>query len=899
MTTRQPSGRGAPVLCLIDGTALAYRSYYAFVRRPLVDSDGKNVSAVFGFADKLLALLEELSPDYIAVAFDTPEPTFRHEAYEEYKATREEPPDDMIPQFPVIEELVGVFGVSALKIPGYEADDVIGTLAVRGRREGARVVIVAGDKDFFQLVGDGIVVFDPYKKIEYTEGVVEEVFGVAPSRVIEVLGLAGDASDNVPGVPGIGKKTAVDLIGRFGTIEGVIAHVDEVSGTKRKESLREHADDAFASRRLVTIETDAPVEVSLADLRRRDLDVGAATAFLRDHEFPSLLARVVPLRSTASGAAYELVTTKKALTALLAELRASGGFVIDLETTSLDPYAAEIVGIALARDEERAFYVPVGHWTGKGLTREHVLGEIGPLLTDPNLPKYGQNLKYDYQVLSLAGIEMTPLAFDTMIASYLVDPARRQHGLAALALEHLDRRVTPISSLIGKGSDQISFAEVDPAAARDYACEDAEVTLLLTGVLRRAVAAAGLDGLLRDVEMPLVRVLARMELRGVALDTRVLESLGERLGAEADTLRAKVCELSGVEFNLDSPKQVGEVLFERLELPRGRRTKTGYSTDIDVLERLRDAHEVPGLILEYRQLAKLKAGYLDALPRLVNPRTGRVHTSFNQTVTSTGRLSSSNPNLQNIPVRTELGREIRKAFVAEEGNVLLSADYSQIELRIMAHLSGDEGLRAAFRARKDLHTSTAALIFGHDEGGVTPEERAAAKTINFGVMYGMSPYGLARQLGISNAEAGAFIDTYFANYPGVLEYTERAIAEAEESGYAVTMLGRRRPIRGLSSDNASVRGLAERVAVNTPIQGSAADLIKLAMIAIERRVTEAGIPCDMVLQVHDELVFEVLEAAVGEAEEIVREEMERPEGFEMDVPITVNTAHGLSWFEAH
>jgi DNA polymerase-1 len=899
MTGTASPGREAPVLCLIDGTALAYRSYYAYIRRPLVNSEGANVSAIYGFADKLLSLLEETAPDYAAVAFDTPEPTFRHAEFEDYKATREEPPDDMIPQFPVIEELVEVFGIPAVKLPGYEADDVIGTLALRGEKEGVRVVIVAGDKDFFQLVRDGVTVFDPYKRIEYTDESVEESFGVPPSRVIEVLGLAGDASDNVPGVPGIGKKTALDLIGRYGTIDEVLAHVDEISGTRRRENLREHADDALLSRRLVTINTAVPVDVGIDDLARRELDVATVSQFLRDHEFPSLLPRVMPLGSSEPSAAYELVTTKKAFEKLLKELRASGGFVIDLETTSLDPHAAEIVGFALAHEEGRAFYVPVGHASGKGLARDHVLDGLAPLLADPDLPKYGQNLKYDYEVLSLAGVEAAPLAFDTMIASYLVDPARRQHGLDALALERLDRRVTPIKDLIGSGSDQLSFAEVAPEAARDYACEDAEVTLLLMRVLEREVAAAGLLDLLRDVEMPLVPVLARMELKGVALDVPVLESLGERLGSEADALRARVCELAGSEFNLDSPKQVGEVLFERLGLPRGRRTKTGYSTDVDVLERLRDAHEAPGLILEYRQLAKLRSGYLDALPRLVNPKTGRVHTSFNQTVASTGRLSSSNPNLQNIPIRTELGREIRKAFVAEEGRVLLSADYSQIELRIMAHLSSDEGLRAAFRAGKDFHRSTAALIFGRDEESVTPEERAWAKTVNFGIMYGMSAFGLARQLGISHAEAGEFIDTYFSTYPGVAEYTDRAIAEAEETGYAVTMLGRKRPIRGLASDNANVRGLAERVAVNTPIQGSAADLIKLAMIAIDRRLSEEGLPCDMVLQVHDELVFEVDEAAAGGAEEIVRGEMEHPKGFDIEVPITVNTARGASWFEAH
>ena len=886
------------MLCLVDGTALAYRSHYAFVRRPLTNSRGENVSALFGFADTFLRVLNELEPDYVVVAFDRPEPTFRHEAYEEYKATREEAPDEMVAQLPAIRDFLEALAVGAVEIPGYEADDLIGTLALRARDASVHSVIVSGDKDFLQLVGDGITMLDPYKKLEYTPDEVLEKFGVPPDRVIEVLGLMGDASDNVPGVPGIGKKTAADLIAKYGTIEDVLAHVDEIPGEKRRQNLAEHADEAFASRSLVTIHTAAPVGVDLADLLRVPPDIDRVTAFLREHELPSLLKRVVP-PSAGRTAAYELVTTKKALKTLTANIKASDGFVIDLETTSLDPISAEIVGVALAFEEERAFYVPVGHALGKSLALDDVLGMLGPLLEAPELPKRGQNLKYDYEVLASHGIEMAPLSFDTMIASYVLDPGRRQHGLAALALEHLNRRMTPIEDLIGKGGEQLTFDQVSTGAALDYACADAEVTERLVGILGKAVRGAGLEDLMRGVEMPLVRVLARMELRGVAIDTGILEELSEEFGRETDVLSARIFEVCGAEFNIGSPKQVGEMLFDRLGLPKGRRTKTGYSTDTTVLERLREAHEAPGLILSYRQLMKLKAGYLDALPRLVHPETGRVHTSFNQAVAATGRLSSSNPNLQNIPVRTELGRQIRRAFVAAEGRALLSADYSQIELRIMAHLSQDEELIAAFEAGKDFHRSTAALIFDREEDDVTQAERDWAKTVNFGIMYGMSPFGLAKQLGIESREAAAFIDRYFETYPGVRDYTGRAIAQAEETGYAVTILGRRRPIKGLSSDNSTVRSLAERVAVNTPIQGSAADLIKVAMLGVEARIAREGLRADMVLQVHDELVFEVDEDAIGAVGDAVRAEMERPSGVDLSVPIVVNLGSGPNWLEAH
>ncbi len=900
MTQHNGTGQTAPTLCLVDGTALAYRSHYAFVRRPLVNSSGEEVSAIYGFADKLLQMLQEMDPDYMAVVFDTPEPTFRHEAYEDYKATREEAPDEMVAQLPAISEFVSLVGVRVLELPGYEADDVIGTLAARGRAEGMRVVIASGDKDFFQLVGDGVTVFEPYSRTEYTPEVVCEKFGAPPEKVIEVLGLMGDTSDNVPGVPGIGKKTALDLIARFGTVEEVLAHVDEISGTKRRENLTEFASDALMSRDLVTIDVEAPVGAKPEELRRGSVDVEGVAGFLRQWEMPSLLDRVIPLGATGAGdAEHVLVLAMAELEDLIARLRSSGGFVIDLETTSLDPLSADVVGISVAHDADTAYYVPVGHTGGEGLARDEVLARFRPLLEDPAVPKFGQNQKYDYEVLKRTGIEMAPLSFDTMIASYLLDPNRRQHNLALLALTRLNRKMVPIEDLIGRGGSQMSFADVSVEQAKDYACEDAEVTLALHDLLAPEVAEAGMDALMRDVEQALIPVLAGMELRGVALDSEMLDRLAQEFGGEIEEIRARVFEASGVEFNLDSPKQVADVLFERLGLPRGRRTKTGYSTDERVLERLSGVHEVAALLLSYRKLMKLKAGYLDALPKLVHPATGRVHTSFNQTVVATGRLSSSSPNLQNIPMRTKLGRRIREAFIADEGRVLLSADYSQIELRIMAHLSRDPGLIDAFEKGLDFHRATAALIFGKDEDGVTQGERDWAKTVNFGIMYGMSQYGLSRQLGIGVGEAAEFIGRYFETYPGVREYTDGVIERARSDGYVETMLGRRRPIQGLSSDNANARSLAERAAVNTPIQGSAADLMKVAMLGVDARILSEGLPCDMVLQVHDELVFEVDEDDVDAVTTAIRSEMESPRGFDLAVPVVVNFGHGRNWLEAH
>ena len=834
----------------------------------------------------------------MVVAFDTPEPTFRHEAYEDYKANRDAAPDEMIDQIPLIHDVVDALGLARIELPGYEADDVIGTLAERAKKAGCRVVIVSSDKDFYQLVGDDVTLFDPWKRVEYDPAGVEEVFGVKPSRVIDVLGLMGDASDNVPGVPGIGKKTATALVNEFGDLESVLGSVDKITGKKRKENLTEFADQARESHELVTICLDAPVPGSLEEFTFGPVNHERITELLADLELPSLMRRLPAPETCIEGLDYRLVTTLKDLDAVVRKLRCSGGFAVDLETTSLEPIDAAIVGVALSWEPETACYIPIGEGRGR-LDREKALARLRPVLEDETVPKFGQNLKYDLKVFAVHDVKLAGIGFDTMIASYLLEPGRRQHNIAAIALEHLGRTVTSIDELIGKGSEQLSFAEVEIEAARDYSCEDAEIAFALTQVLAPEIEKNGLGDLMRQVELPLIPVLAQMELAGVALDTAMLDRLAGEFGTEIDAVQRKVWDLAGLEFNIDSPKQVSEVLFERLGLRKGRRTKTGYSTDNSVLTRLQHDHEAAALILEYRQLMKLKSGYLDALPRLVNATTGRVHTSFNQAVAATGRLSSSNPNLQNIPTRTDLGREIRKAFIAGDGKLLVSADYSQIELRIMAHLSGDVNLRVAFEQGKDFHRATAALIFGKTEDEVSAPERDWAKTVNFGIMYGMSPFGLARQLGISNDEAAEFIDRYFEQYPGVRRYTDRMIAEAAETGCVATLLGRRRYITGIESDNGRIRSMAERTAVNTPIQGSAADLIKVAMIGLAGRLEREGIPARMILQVHDELVLEVDASAADDAEAAVREEMESPVGFDLAVPISVNVAQGRSWFDVH
>ena len=892
-------------LFLIDGAALAYRTYFAFARNPLVNSRGEQVSVIFGFSRILLNLLDQEKPDLFAVVFDSPEPTFRHEIYTEYKAQRQRMPDDMAEQLPRLEQLMGALDLPFIRKPGYEADDIMGTLARAAAASGYQTVLVTGDKDLMQLVDDHTLIYYPHRAGESIEWLdadgVTRKMGVPPSQIIDYLALCGDASDNIPGVPGIGPVGALALLKRFGSLEALLEQVDAIESKKQRTALQENADLARLSRTLATIHRDVPLEIGIETLHLRPIPAEKAAAFFREMDLPSLVDRFSS--RTRAVNRYQLVGDLKSVTELAERLRSCGAFALDTETTSVDPMRAELVGLSFSCAEGEAWYIPV-----KGpadltagqqpLPTGEVLKILAPLLSDPAIKKCGHNAKYDLIVLARHGVEVAGLASDTMVADYLLNPSGFQHNLDAVSLEHLGLKKIPTSQLLGTGRNQRTMDLVPIEEVSEYACEDADYTWRLQQVLMPKLDAFGLRPLLEEVEVPLIHVLMVMERNGVALDELYLAAMSGELEQELGVIEKSIYELAGRKFNINSPKQLGEILFSELKLPSARRTKTGFSTDVGVLEELAGAHPLPQRILDYRQLAKLKSTYVDALPRLINPATGRVHTSFNQTVAATGRLSSTEPNLQNIPIRTEVGRRIRRAFIpGDEGHLILDADYSQIELRIMAHLSGDRTLRDSFTAGEDVHARTAALVFKVPQAEVTPEQRRRAKEVNFGIMYGMGAYGLASRLGLTNEEAEQFIQAYFASYPGVQEYMLRTVREARQNGYVTTLLGRRRMIPEIASDNRRVREFAERTAINTPIQGSAADLIKVAMIRIQKRLEEEKSAARMIMQVHDELVFEVPRADAEALREMVRIEMEG--AIRLDVPIRVETGVAGNWLEAH
>ena len=891
-----PSPPSESVLYIIDGNSYIYRAFYAV--RSLSTSAGLPTNAIFGFANMLLKVIKDKQPDHIAVAFDPKGPTRRHAEFKDYKAHRPPMPRDLVPQIPYIHDLVRAFRIPVFVQEGQEADDVIATLTRIARAAGLDVVIVTGDKDILQLVGPGVNVYDTLKEKTYGPAEVEERFGVLPSRMVEIMGLMGDASDNIPGVPGIGEKTAQALIREHGSIDHLLAHAHEIKRPKLRQSLMEHADLARLSRELAILRNDVPIIVDLGQLERREPDREAVLALFRDLEFSSLL-RLVSLEPAREGR-YRTILTKQDLGELTAALSQAKEASLDTETTSLDPMQAALVGLSFSVEPETAFYVPVGHrYDGapRQLSPAEVLGALRPVLEDPGIAKVGQNLKYDLLVLRNAGIEVQGIDFDTMIASYLLNPSRTSHGLDAIALEYLNYRTITYAEVTGTGKKQKGFQEVDVQTATRYSGEDADIALRLRRTLEPKLREHGMEALFRDVEMRLLGVLADMEYTGVKIDAAYLGEMSVRLGHDTARTVETIYGLAGMEFNINSPKQLAEILFGKLGLTPVKKTKTGFSTDVDVLEELAHVHPLPAEILRYRTLAKLKSTYVDSLPRMINPRTGRLHTSLNQAVTATGRLSSSEPNLQNIPVRTEVGREIRRAFIAEADNSLLSADYSQIELRILAHLSGDPSLIRTFEEGEDIHTRTASEILGLPPGEVTAEMRRKAKAVNFGIIYGISAFGLAQDIGVSNAEAKRYIDSYFARYPKVREFIDRTIGQARTTGYVTTLLGRRRYIPELASSSAPVRGFGERMAVNTPIQGTAADLIKLAMISIHDAIRERGLRSQMILQVHDELIFELPDDELAQLQELVRKEMEGV--LKLSVPVRVDMGTGKNWEEAH
>ena len=925
-------------LMLLDAYALIFRAYYGLIRSPRINSKGENTSAVFGFVNTLEELLRTEQPDFLAVAFDPPGGTFRHEAFADYKAQREETPAGIKWAVPVIKDILEAYGIVACEVKGFEADDVIGTLALQGQAAGLDVLMVTPDKDYAQLVRPGITMCRPssgksgLEKLD-VEAVCEK-YGLAhPTQVIDMLALMGDAADNIPGCPGVGPKTAVKLLAEFENVEQLIENVEQLKGSLRQK-VSDHVEDIRNSKFLATIVTDVPIELDLDAMKRREPNKEKLKNIFEACEFRTFIQRFLGESPNAKTNAveepdlfapqgaengaesgnlstnypqsrqktlqdtehtYVLIDNLKDATALCGNLLTFTIVAFDTETTGIDAMSAEMVGMSFAVEGGRAWYVAVPENQAEA---QEFVDAFRPFFENEGRIKVGQNLKYDLTILSHYGVEVKGELFDTMLAHYVVEPEQR-HNMDHLAETYLHYRTIHIEELIGTGRQQKNMRDLAPSEICDYACEDADVTLRLYPILREKMAECDVTDVFSKIEMPLLPVLARIEQNGVRLDTEALRQTGDDFRARLQTLEEEVYALAGHEFTITSPKQVGTVLFEELKISeKARKTKTGqYSTSEEVLETLRDKHPIVEKILAHRALKKLLSTYVEALPKLINARTGRIHTSFNQAVTATGRLSSSNPNLQNIPVRGEDGREIRKAFVPDEDCTFFSADYSQIELRIMAHLSGDEHMIADFNAGHDIHAATAARIFHKSIEEVTRDERRKAKTANFGIIYGISAFGLSERLGIPRGEAKELIDSYFDTYPKVKEFMSTCIERAQERGYILTEFKRRRYLADINSRNATVRGYAERNAVNAPIQGTAADIIKVAMVAIDRRLREEHLDTKMILQVHDELNFSVPHRELDTVRQLVVDEMER--AYSMRVPLLAECGSGTNWLEAH
>lgn len=881
-------------LYLIDGSSYIYRAYHAM--GPLSNSQGFPTGAIFGFTNMISKTLKDKSPERIAVVFDAKGPTFRHEMFSQYKANRPPAPEDLILQIPRIHELVVAYSIPIICVQGYEADDVIATVAAKANSLGWKTIIVSGDKDLTQIVNPQSVMWDPQKDVVYDEHGVKEKFGVNPSQIIDFLALTGDSSDNVPGVPGIGPKTAMNLIEIYDSLSELYNHIEEIKQKKVKANLLNHREDALLSKRLVTLKSDVPIDVSIEDLRLGEPDISMLRSMFKEFEFRKMLADL-PATKKLDFSKYESIIEIHELETLIEYLEQKKQFALDVETTSLQPMLAELVGISVCAEAGKAFYVPVGHKTGKQLDKYEVLNKFRKILQDPNIKKIGQNIKYDLIVLRNEGLEINGIAFDTMLASYILDPSRRGHSLDDLSELLLEHKMIPIKDLIGVGKNQILFSEAPISQAEIYSCEDADVTYRISELLWPRIKQEGLGELYDNVEMPLIQVLADMEMAGVKVDVRYLAELSDEFKVSLESLEQTIYQLAGERFNINSTQQLSEILFNKIGLKSTKKTKTGLSTALNVLEELASEHELPKKILEYRSIFKLKSTYVDSLTTLVNPKTGRIHTSYNQAVAATGRLSSSDPNLQNIPIRSSEGRKIRKAFVADQGKVLVSADYSQIELRVMAHLSGDARLTEAFEAGEDIHSITAASVFDCAPELVTPDMRRKAKEINFGIIYGMGPFKLAGQIGVGLKMAKKYLEDYYETYSGVKKYMEEIPEKAAKCGYVTTVLGRRRPLPDLNSPNKILQQAARRIAINTTIQGSAADLIKIAMIKVNLAIKQLAFPCKMILQVHDELVLETDSKYVDAISKLLKTEMEN--AYRLVVPLVVDVSYGKNWDEAH
>ncbi|MDX2413594.1 MAG: DNA polymerase I [Bacteroidales bacterium] len=930
-------------LFLLDAYALIYRSYYAFIRNPRINTKGFNTSAVFGFVLTLEEIMQKQNPSHLAVVFDPPSPTFRHEMYKEYKANRDATPEDIKLSVPYIKSLIKAFNIPIYEVPGFEADDVIGTLSWKASDAGIDTFMMTPDKDFAQLVRDNVKMFKPARGgaepvVWGPKEVCEEFMIDDPLKVIDVLALMGDSADNVPGAPGIGPKTAKKLINEFGSVEELLANTDKLKG-KQKESLENNSELVLFSKKLVTIDTAVPVDFKFEDMERKDPDKGHLKAIYEELEFRSMAAKLdkatassdaepakatvsanispspsadpfqgslfgdspLEVRQVASSLAdsdheYILLKSKDDVRALKEKLEALDEFCFDTETTSLDVLTTELVGIAFSWEKAKGYFVwlPVD----KDFSME-LLEMLRPVFENEKIVKIGHNLKFDEQVLKSYGLEVKGSFFDTMLAHYLLEPDMR-HKMDYLSETYLEYKPEPIENLIGeKGKNQRTMRNVEQDRLKEYAVEDADITYRLKEIFEKKLQEQDLHKLAAEIEMPLIRVLGDMERTGVALDEQSLKDYAVKLREDILGLEKEIHILAGIDFNISSPKQLGDILFLRLKLDdKAKKTKTKqFSTNEETLVRLADKHPIINLVLEFRGLKKLLSTYVETLPELINRKTGRIHTSYNQAVAATGRLSSNNPNLQNIPIRDASGREIRKAFIPANGKIYFSADYSQIELRLMAHLSGDKGMLSDFRDGEDIHAATAAKIFGVKKDEVSREMRTKAKTANFGIIYGISAFGLGQRLNIPRTEAKALIDGYFQGYPGVKDFMDRSIELARENGYVTTMFGRRRYLRDINSRNAMLRSNAERNAINAPIQGSAADIIKVAMINIYKKLEEGSLNAKMILQVHDELIFEVLESDLESLKAMVIEEMES--AVKLKVPLIVDYGTGTNWLEAH
>ena len=939
-------------LFLLDAYALIYRAYYALIRNPRINSKGQNTSAILGFVNTLEEVLRKEAPTHIGIAFDPSGPTFRHQAYEQYKAQREETPEGIRFAVPVIKDIIRAYRIPILEVPGFEADDVIGTLATEAGRRQIDTYMMTPDKDYGQLVGGTVYIYRPKHTGGFERMGVEEVkakFGIASTaQVTDMLGLMGDASDNIPGCPGVGEKTAQKLIAQFGNIDNLLQHTDELKGALRTK-VESNREQIQFSKFLATIRTDVPIELDMQALVREEPDADRLRQLFEELEFRSLIDRVLrrerPAAPSAPSSApatlfdtapsptpaqattaqrslfaenqaeetdapketilrtladlqtdYQLVDSEEKRAEMLQKLLTTEILAIDTETTGTEPMEAELVGMSFSDAPGRAWYVPVPPIREEA---QRIVDQLRPLYENPRTLKVGQNIKYDMLVLKNYGTTVHGPLFDTMLAHYVLQPELR-HNMDYLAEIYLHYRTIHIEELIGpKGKGQKNMRDLPPCDVYRYACEDADITLQLKETLDQELKRQGMTSLFADIEMPLVPVLVTMEWNGVRIDTDALRLSAEHFNARLQAIEKEICDLAGTDFNISSPKQVGEVLFDRLKITdKAKKTRTGqYVTSEEVLEGLRAKHPIVGKILDYRGLKKLLGTYVEALPQLINPRTGRIHTTFNQAVTATGRLSSSNPNLQNIPIRDEDGKEIRKAFIPDDGCLFFSADYSQIELRIMAHLSGDENMIEAFCGGHDIHAATAAKVYKVDIADVTPDMRRKAKTANFGIIYGISAFGLAERMGVSRQEARQLIDDYFATYPGIRQYMERSIENARQKGFVETIFHRKRFLPDINSHNATVRGYAERNAINAPIQGSAADIIKVAMARIGQRFADERLRSKMILQVHDELNFSVPADERERVQQIVIEEMEN--ACPMCVPLKADYGWGSNWLEAH